>query len=135
VSARRVVDLEAVTMERVRAHQGAGEILRHRPFSAADFAGDWHFVDYAILPPGASIGVHTHGDDEELYLVLEGRATMHLDGRDFPVTAGTLILNRPGGTHGLRNDSDAPVRLLVVEVGTGTAATEPGDTPRPEDKA
>ena len=32
------------------------------------------------------------------------------------VTPGSVVLNRPGGTHGLHNDGDAPLRLFVVEV-------------------
>ncbi len=116
MSANRVVNLNDLDLERVQAHEGRGEILFHRPFSAGDFSGPWNFVDYAVLPPGTSIGVHTHGANEELYVVLEGEGTMHLDDREFPVRAGSMVLNRPGGTHGLRNDGDAPLRLLVVEV-------------------
>lgn len=113
----RVRNLSSLPLERVVAHDGVGEIDFHRVFDAADFAGPWHFVDYAVLPPGASIGRHTHGRNEELYLVLEGTGTMHLDGETVAVSAGSLILNRAGGTHGLKNDGERPLRLFVVEVG------------------
>ena len=32
------------------------------------------------------------------------------------VEEGSVVRNRPGGTHGLVNDGDAPLRLFVVEV-------------------
>jgi mannose-6-phosphate isomerase-like protein (cupin superfamily) len=112
----QVVNLDQLPLERINAHGGAGEILFHRPFPGEAFDGPVNFVDYAVLPPGSSIGVHAHGEDEELYLVLEGRGTMHLDGREIPVREGSLIVNRAGGTHGLRNDGDTPLRLFVVEV-------------------
>jgi quercetin dioxygenase-like cupin family protein len=108
-------------LARVCAHGGEGTIDFARVFAAGDFSSPIHFVDYAVLPPGSSIGRHTHGANEELYLVLEGSGLMHLDGRDFQVGPGTVILNRAGGTHGLRNDSGAPVRIFVVEVGLGAA--------------
>ena len=109
-------ELAALMLERVRAHGGDGTIGFQRLFEGHAREGAWNFVDYAVLPPGASIGRHTHGDEEELYLVLEGRGTMFLDGQEFPVQAGSVILNPRGGTHGLRNDSEAPLRLFVVEV-------------------
>jgi len=113
----RVRRLAAAELAQVCAHGGDGTIGFARLFAAADFASPVRFVDYATIPPGASIGRHTHGADEELYLVLEGTGTMHLDGTDFRVGPGSVILNRAHGTHGLRNDSDAPLRIFVVQVG------------------
>jgi mannose-6-phosphate isomerase-like protein (cupin superfamily) len=111
-----VLQLDELALERVVAHGGQGRIGFHRLFEAADFAGPWNFVDYAVLPPGASIGTHRHGRNEELYLVLEGEGTMQLEGKSIPVRAGHVVLNRPGGEHGLVNTSAAPLRLFVVEV-------------------
>ena len=73
MSVDRVVKLQELPLERVVAHGGDGEILFHRPFEASAFEGPWNFVDYAVLPPGTSIGLHTHESDEELYLVLTRR--------------------------------------------------------------
>jgi uncharacterized cupin superfamily protein len=112
----KTLNLYDLPLEEVTAHGGEGKIFFNRVFSEEAFLGPWNFVDYAVLPPGASIGVHTHGENEELYLVLEGQGIMHLDGETLPVRAGSVILNRPGGTHGLRNDSEAPLKVFVVEV-------------------
>ncbi len=114
---RRVFELEKADLEKVRAHGGRGTILFKRILDGRDLEGAWHFVDYAVLPPGTSIGRHTHGEDEELYLVLEGEGEMELDGEVFPVRKGSVILNRRGGTHSLRNGSNAPLEIFVVEVG------------------
>lgn len=110
------LELSALPLDSVVAHGGAGRIGFHRVLDGQARPGAWNFVDYAVLPPGASIGVHTHGDDEELYLVLEGRGRMHLDGREFPVGPGSVVVNRPFGTHGLANTGDGTLRLFVVEV-------------------
>jgi len=116
MSRGHVLQLSELELEEVRAHGGAGLVSFRRVLSANAFEGPWNFVDYAVLPPGASIGRHTHGDNEELYLVLEGQGTMHLEGREFPVRAGHVVVNPRGGTHGLVNDSREPLRLIVIEV-------------------
>ncbi|MFO0982656.1 MAG: cupin domain-containing protein [Planctomycetota bacterium] len=116
MSDRQVVNLHDLELQRVAAHDGVGEILWRRVFHQHDFQGPWNFVDYAVLPPGTSIGRHQHESDEELYLVLEGEGLMELDGNEFPVRPGSVILNRPHGTHGLRNVSTSAIRIFVVEV-------------------
>lgn len=62
-----------------------------------------------VLAPGSSVGEHGHPDTEELYLILEGRGRGVLDGQSFPVVAGDLFLCKAGHSHGLVNDSDAPL--------------------------
>jgi mannose-6-phosphate isomerase-like protein (cupin superfamily) len=80
-----------------------------------------NFIDLCIVPAGSSIGVHTHSpDDEEIYVVIEGRGRMTVDDRSFHIGAGDVIVNRPGGTHGLINDGPAPLRMVVVDLATST---------------
>src|SRR5688572_6693479 len=110
----------------VVAHNGTGLIATERvlggpPATACDF------VDLTVVPPGSDIGVHTHGPhDEEFYVVISGAGDMHLDGRVFPVGAGDVIRNRPGGTHGLRNTGTAEIRLVVIQVPTREAVAARG---------
>jgi len=108
--------LDALELTEDCAHGGEGRIRWRRALDAAAFASPCNFVDYAVLPPGTSIGVHRHGRDEELYLVLEGTGVMHQDGAEFQVGPGSLVVNRAGGSHGLRNDGAVPLRLFVVEI-------------------
>lgn len=119
------LQLDALHLAEVCAHGGEGRIGFHRLLAAHQLASACNFVDYAVLPPGASIGVHTHGDDEELYLVLEGEGTMHLDGREFAVGPGSVVKNSIRGRHGLRNTGTVPLRLFVVEIAARPAAEPP----------
>jgi quercetin dioxygenase-like cupin family protein len=101
--------------ERVRAHGGSGEISSARVLSRVQ--GPLRFVDLSILPPQSDIGCHTHSvDNEELYIVVAGRGVMTLDGQEFEVGPGHVIVNRPGGTHGLRNVGAEELRIVVIEV-------------------
>lgn len=106
----------SATMEMVTAHHGVGKIAFVRPFDDKDYETDVSFVDYVEMPPGTSIGVHTHDENEETYFIVEGDGTMTTNGQRFRVTRGDLILNRRGWSHGLENDSDRPLKVLVFEV-------------------
>lgn len=102
--------------ELVVAHHGQGQIWFQRPLEDADFDSDAHFVDFVRIPPGASIGIHTHGENEEIYFIVEGSGIMHTNAEERPVSRGDLILNRRGWTHGLRNPTAAELLVLVVEI-------------------
>ena len=108
------------------AHGGFGTIEFARLLDHDDVDGECNFVDLAVVPPGASIGRHRHGpDEEEYYLVLDGSGTMRRDGAEFRVRAGDLIRNAPRGEHALDNDGDTPIRLFVFEVRVTPAAAAP----------
>lgn len=114
MNVRNIFSLEA---REEQAHGGVGKVRVCRPFHRDDFRSPWHFVDYAVLPPGSSIGLHRHGENEELYFIVDGSGLMTIDGERRRVGRGDLILNRPGGEHGLVNDSDRDLAIFVVEVG------------------
>jgi mannose-6-phosphate isomerase-like protein (cupin superfamily) len=106
---------EGSTFERVRAHGGQREISFARVVTRD--RGPLRFIDLSVLEAGADIGCHTHdADNEELYVVVSGRGLMTLDGQEFEVGPGHVILNRPGGTHGLRNIGEEALRIVVIEV-------------------
>ena len=97
------------------AHEGDGQIASARV--VADTAGGGAaWIDLVLVPLGCSIGEHTHGDDEETYVIVDGSATMVVDGSEIQVGPGDVIVNRAGGTHGLRNTGSSPLRLVVLDV-------------------
>ena len=96
-------------------HDGEGSLDWTVVLDGEDVKGKHvNFIHDDVLPPGVSIGVHRHERDEEYYYVISGRGTMTLDGERFEVTAGDITGVYPGGTHGLENDSDRDLRILVV---------------------
>ncbi|MCA8976306.1 MAG: cupin domain-containing protein [Planctomycetes bacterium] len=119
-----VKTLDELSLEALQAHDGRGLIGFHRLFERHDFAAPCNFVDYAVLPPGASIGRHRHGDDEEIYLVLAGSGAMHRDGETFRVGPGSVIVNARHGEHGLENDGDDDLRLFVIEIAAATTGDD-----------
>ena len=106
------------------SHGGSGEIEHFRVFEGDSFDTQLCLVAADVIPPGSSIAEHQHIHDEELYVVLEGKGTITLDGRDEPVGPGDIILTTMGHSHGIRNDSDQPLKILVVEASIPTDESE-----------
>lgn len=98
------------------AHNGEGLAKVCRPFTSHDFIGPLNFIDYAVLSPGISIGLHKHGNDEEVYFVIQGSGLMTVNGEQCDVKKGDLIINPPFGEHGIINNTDNDLHLLVIEV-------------------
>lgn len=110
-------NLDRIELTGVQAHGGEGLIRFARVIDRSGLAGACNFIDLAELPPGTSVGVHTHtGSEEEFYLILAGAGEMTRNGEVFQVEAGDLIRNPPGGTHSLRNTGDQPLRMFVFEL-------------------
>jgi mannose-6-phosphate isomerase-like protein (cupin superfamily) len=116
----RVNLVDGIDLEQTVAHGGQGSIHFCRVADATALSGALNFIDLAVVPPGASIGVHQHGDDEEeFYLVLDGVGRMWRDGAEFAVRAGDLVRNQPGGVHGLVNTGTEDLRIFVFELKAG----------------
>jgi mannose-6-phosphate isomerase-like protein (cupin superfamily) len=107
---------EALSYEQVIAHDGCAPIHFHRALERGR-GTECNFVDFSILPVGSSIGRHAHSmDNEEIYIIISGAGLMWVDGREFPVAPGHVIINRPGGSHGLTNTGNVELRMVVIEV-------------------
>jgi mannose-6-phosphate isomerase-like protein (cupin superfamily) len=99
----------------VLAHDGSGRIRTARVLDEASRSA-FRFIDLTEIPPGCSVGVHTHADDEEVYVIISGRGWMMLDGETFEVGSGDVIRNIPRGTHGLANAGNEPLTMVVLDV-------------------
>jgi mannose-6-phosphate isomerase-like protein (cupin superfamily) len=97
-------------------HEGKGVGKNARVFDAADFDTPLKFINYLEMEPGSSIGVHRHGANEEVYVVLAGYGVMTVNDERQAVKPGDIILNKPGWQHGLENTSQELLKLFVFEV-------------------
>ena len=110
-------NLEQLSLAPTEAHGGQGLIRFARVLERADVSGACNFIDFAILPPGTSIGPHRHEDaEEEYYLVLAGTGQMWRNGASFPVQTGDLIRNPCGGAHSLVNTGTEDLKIFVFEL-------------------
>ena len=83
----------------------------------AELAGSEHLgASLYVLQPGEEMVFHYHVQREELLIVLEGRLSLRsADGwEELPEGEVVAFPRGERGAHGYRNDSGAPVRVLVV---------------------
>jgi quercetin dioxygenase-like cupin family protein len=99
--------------EEMEGSGGATWHLARKTLGAEAFG--FNLVD---IEPGGQIPEHDHSGDnqEEVYIVLEGRATLVTDGQEQDAPAGTYARYAPEVKRTIRNDSDAPVRALLIGV-------------------
>jgi quercetin dioxygenase-like cupin family protein len=70
------------------------------------------------IGPGGQIPEHNHGNsgEVEVYVILEGDATIRLDGEDYPAPAGTFASIDAPTNRTILNHSEGPVTALLIGV-------------------
>ena len=101
----------------LESHGGTGPVDLYEIWGREHFKSNIDFCDRVVIPPDSSIGYHQHGNNEEMYILLEGEGLMTIDEKKFVVRKGDMILNPASGYHGLVNNSAKDIDLLVIQVG------------------
>jgi quercetin dioxygenase-like cupin family protein len=70
-------------------------------------------LDLYCLEPGQTQKVHSHDDQDKVYVVLEGRGRFTLAGEEHPLQPGDALVAAAGAPHGVTNDSGARLVVLV----------------------
>ena len=68
------------------------------------------------LPPEASIGPHSHTEDMEYYIILEGNGMVNDNGTEKAVTKGDVMITGNSETHSISNTGDVPLVFHAVIV-------------------
>ena len=73
-----------------------------------------HFAFEAIEPPGGGPPLHTHANEEEFLLVIEGEMTFHIGGKVTRATEGQTAFVPRRVPHCFKNCSKRESRVLVM---------------------
>lgn len=112
---RKACEMKQVPLP--KCHGGRGAVDWTDVLSGPAVAGrKLNFLHDDILKPGVTIGVHRHDSDEEYYYIVSGHGVMTLDGKDHEVGPGDIAAVFPGGSHGLVNDSEEDMRIIVFSI-------------------
>jgi mannose-6-phosphate isomerase-like protein (cupin superfamily) len=68
------------------------------------------------LPPGASIGKHSHDAETEYFLVVSGSGAVDDNGVEKQVSAGDSIITGGGAYHSVKNTGAVPLILHAAIV-------------------
>ena len=66
------------------------------------------------LPPGASIGPHSHSEDMEYYIILEGSGKVDDNGTEKAIAKGDVMVTGNGETHSIANTGNVPLVFLAA---------------------
>ena len=77
-------------------------------------ATDRALVDLYCVAPGQSQKAHTHGDQDKVYVVLEGTVRIAVGEEEESFGPGEAVIAPAGTVHGLVNEGGAPAMLLVL---------------------
>ena len=69
-------------------------------------------IGIQVLEPGAHIRRHAHERNHEILFCYAGTGSAEVDGRQYDVTAETMILIGRGAIHKVTNTGDRQMRLL-----------------------
>ena len=67
-----------------------------------------------VIPPGGSIGEHTHEKETEYYLIHAGRGVVVDDGEEKEIGPGDVVVTGDGASHSIRTSSDVPLRMTAL---------------------
>ena len=66
-----------------------------------------------VTPPGSGPPPHFHANEDEWFLVLEGRVEFLKDGAWVEAPVGSVVYTPRGVVHAFRNRGDVPLRMLI----------------------
>jgi mannose-6-phosphate isomerase-like protein (cupin superfamily) len=114
---RRFADVTQIPAQVVeRNHGGTGLIEFRRLLTSADFAAPVDFVDYTIIPPGSTIGLHRHDGNEEVYFIAAGAPRVAVEQEERRLERGSVAVVHAGQSHRLINDCGEDVVIFVIQV-------------------
>ena len=89
---------------------------RMAPLSSAIGLTDIGAIYMEVQPGKRAFPYHLHHGNEELFVILEGEGTYRFEGRDHPVSAGSVCAapKGPGTAHQLINTGAGPLRYLSI---------------------
>ena len=91
-----------------RLRDGSGDTLARR---VRDENG---LIMHGTLPPGASIGVHTHEGNYEVMYFISGTGKVIDDGVEIPVGPGSIQYCLTGHSHSTVNTGDEDLVFFAV---------------------
>jgi len=100
-----------VISHRDELERNGGWLLARRTLGCVSFG-----INLVEIEPGGQIPEHdeTARDQEEVFYVLEGQATMVIDGEDHPAPAGTFVRLDPERRRTVRNDAGDAAMVLIA---------------------
>jgi mannose-6-phosphate isomerase-like protein (cupin superfamily) len=93
---------------------GKGQVFMEHFLDLHKAGGAGRLFCKTVIPPGASIGVHKHEGDCEVYYILKGEAVVMDNGTPVKLGPGDVNFCRDGETHGIENVGSDDLEYIAV---------------------
>ena len=90
---------------------GPGQIEINHYFMREEISASCRLCARLELPPGSGIGLHEHKDEDEVFIIQQGKGVVVENGKETEVEAGDAILTGGGASHSIKNTG---IKSLVV---------------------
>ncbi len=86
----------------------------HKDYLVQTFEDKDNRIMHGRLEPGASIGLHLHEENSEVYYILKGKAELIYDDTRETVLPGQAHYCPVGHSHSLMNNGDEDLEFLAI---------------------
>ncbi len=93
---------------------GKGTVGIRHLFEPGEYQGHARLMAKITLPPGASIGLHEHKEEEELFYIVKGRGLVTDEGKTREVGPGDAIMTGGGNNHAIENVGSEELEFVAV---------------------
>jgi mannose-6-phosphate isomerase-like protein (cupin superfamily) len=94
---------------------GDGEVTIKHYFKQNEMNARCRLCAELIIPPGAGIGLHDHSNEDEIFIIQQGKGQVIDQGKEIEIEAGDAILTGKGASHAIKNISQQE-NLLVTSI-------------------
>ena len=93
---------------------GKGAVTIQHYFKKEEIKAKCRLCSRLTLPPGASIGMHKHETEDELFIIESGNGIIDTGREKIKVAAGDAVLTGNGEEHALINDGRGPLEVIAI---------------------
>ena len=86
-------------------------------------------VMLSVIPAGAGVPTHVHRNEDELFVLVEGRLLVNFNGQGFLLGAGDLIFLPRGIAHGFTAEEDTKMWVYLTPGGAEKMFVELAELP------
>ncbi len=105
---------EMTTEQREKMRGGNGTVTITHLFDKESMLKKSRMCAKLTLPKGASIGVHDHVVEAEMYIIISGSAVVTENGKEYVLDAGEAMFTGNGDNHSIENKGDEDLVLYAV---------------------
>lgn len=109
---KRADEMEIELKNQMRGGDGTVKITHI--MKQTELSGRCRLLAKLTLEPGASIGSHTHDQEEEIFYILSGKGLVDDNGSTSEVKPGDAVLTGGGRYHSIRSTGDVPLEMTAV---------------------